>query len=253
MSSIGSIGFSSDSSPRLQGLDDVLKTVQKLQLPKYSDGQVERAEVVGQGETYLVERCIVADRVLAIKTLKLEEVSKDTTKFLRRLNSVLLELRVMYHKPLHAHPNILELVAYGWSDQQHRTLPYILVEFSPFGNFREYLQSEAINLKSKEILIGDVALGITALHLASIVHGDIKLENVLIFPSMDRPAGVAAKIADFGHSLLLLGADKERSPPKYEGTPLYIPTLLCLFEITLLLTSEIAITLQRFRRKNPLD
>ncbi|KAL9087151.1 MAG: hypothetical protein Q9165_006802 [Trypethelium subeluteriae] len=221
VSSVDSIGLSGASSFHLQGLNDVLKTIQKLQLPRCSDGEVERAEVVGQGETYTVERCIVAKRVLAIKTLKLGNVSNDTTKFLRRLNSVLLELRIMHHKPLHAHPNILNLVAYGWSDQQNHILPYILVEYSPCGTFRDYLRSNNLTLRSKEILLGDVALGTAALHCASIVHGDLKLENVLIFHSWDRPSGVIGKLADFGHSLLLLATNKDHPPPRYDGTPLY--------------------------------
>ncbi|KAL9079701.1 MAG: hypothetical protein Q9157_001427 [Trypethelium eluteriae] len=225
ISSIDSIGLSSASSLRLQGLDDVLKTIQKLQLPRYSDEEVERAETVGQGETYIVERCIVGKRVLAIKMLKISNVSNDTTKFLRRLNSVLLELRIMHHKPLRAHPNILNLVAYGWSNQQNRILPYILVEYSSCGTFRDYLQSNNLKLRHKEILLGDVALGTAALHCACIVHGDLKLENVLIFHSWDRPSGVVAKLADFGHSLLLLATDKDRPPPRYDGTPLFVASI----------------------------
>ena len=222
MSSLDSIGLSSASGLRLQGLDDVLKTIQKLRVPRYFDQEIERTEAVGQGETYLVERCIVASRVLAIKTLKLGDLSKDTTKFLRRLHSVLLELRVMHHNPLRSHPNILDLVAYGWSDQPNRILPYILTEYSPYGTFREYLLSKSITIRSKEILLGDVALGTADLHLTSIVHGDLKLENVLIFHSWDRPAGAIAKVADFGHSLLLFGIGNEHPTPRYEGTPLSV-------------------------------
>ncbi|KAI9666468.1 MAG: hypothetical protein M1821_004404 [Bathelium mastoideum] len=220
-STTDSIALSNASSLRLQGLDDLLKTIQKLQLPKYSDGEVERVEAVGQGETYLVERCFVGKQVLAIKTLKLSDVSKDRTKFLRRLNSVLLELRIMHHKPFRAHPNILNLVAYGWNNQESRVLPYILVEYGSFGTFRDYLRAGDVMLRAKEILLGDVALGIAALHRACIVHGDLKLENVLVFPSWDRPSGAVAKIADFGHSLLLLGTENEHLTPRYDGTPLY--------------------------------
>ncbi|KAI9685290.1 MAG: hypothetical protein M1822_004663 [Bathelium mastoideum] len=220
-STTDSIALSSSSSLRLQGIDDVLKTIQKLRLPKYSDGEVERVETVGQGETYLVERCIVGKQVLAIKTLKLSDVSKDRTKFLRRLNSVLLELRIMHHEPFRTHPNILNLVAYGWSNQESRVLPYILVEYGSFGTFRDYLREGDVALRAKEILLGDVALGTAALHRACIVHGDLKLENVLVFPSWDRPSGAVAKIADFGHSLLLLGTDERQLTPRYDGTPLY--------------------------------
>ncbi|EXM13913.1 hypothetical protein FOTG_17649 [Fusarium oxysporum f. sp. vasinfectum 25433] len=62
----------------------------------------------------------------------------------------------------------------------------------------------------------DIAEGLKSLHDCGIVHGDVKLENVLVFPGLDRKH--IAKLSDFGHSLVDLG--RGGGPQRYNGTPI---------------------------------
>jgi serine/threonine protein kinase len=127
----------------------------------------------------------------------------------------------MNHSPLAHHPNIIELYGYGWRLKERRPAPYIVLEYGDQGSLRHYLKnSRSLSLQAKLIFAGDVACGLTALHQCGIVHGDVKLDNVIVFPSLDRPSGSIAKICDFGHSLLL-DSDSERQL-KYVGTTLSV-------------------------------
>jgi serine/threonine protein kinase len=113
----------------------------------------------------------------------------------------------MHHEPLAKHPTILSLLGYGWQLSGGAPLPYIVVEFGESGSLRSWLRNKVHNdpswLRNKMTLAGDVAAGLMALHNCGIVHGDLKLDNIIVFEGhLDRPVGIAAKIADFGHSIL---------------------------------------------------
>ncbi|PUU72732.1 hypothetical protein B9Z19DRAFT_1136842 [Tuber borchii] len=61
----------------------------------------------------------------------------------------------------------------------------------------------------------DVSQGLSALHNAGIIHGDIKTDNVLVFPA-EAPFFCIAKLSDFGFSIL----DMEKTRKIYSiGTP----------------------------------
>lgn len=127
----------------------------------------------------------------------------------------------MHHDPLKNHPNILTLLGYGWNMEASSILPYIVVEYSAHGTLRDYLRSAhklKIGFTDKEMLIADVAAGIHALHTTGIVHGDIKMDNVLIFDSDERKGSLAARICDFGHSIVVGEGPDAYKPAVYTGT-----------------------------------
>ncbi|KAF2813271.1 kinase-like protein [Mytilinidion resinicola] len=126
----------------------------------------------------------------------------------------------MCYEHLRGHPNIISMLAYGWRHERHAILPYIIVDYSPHGTLRDYLTNEkSVKTYRKRRLVMDVGKGLEALHSCGAVHGDLKLENVLVFNrSGDPQAGRIAKICDFGHSLLLSNYEEEL---KYRGTALY--------------------------------
>lgn len=99
-------------------------------------------------------------------------------------------------------------------------MPYIAVEYAMFGSLRQYLAESERSLRTKIIMAGDVAAGLNALHQCEIVHGDLKLDNVVVLQSWDRPPGAIAKLCDFGHAIVLSG-DKRHQ--KYYGSALYVP------------------------------
>jgi hypothetical protein len=63
--------------------------------------------VVGEGESFLVERCVYNKDNVAVKHVKLEGSSPNSQSSFNRLQNVLLEIQIMRHGPLKEHPNIL--------------------------------------------------------------------------------------------------------------------------------------------------
>lgn len=170
---------------------------------------------VGEGESFSVDRCLHSGKVVAVKHIKLGSLEADSHALNRRLRTVLNEIRIMHHTPLRDHPNILSVFGYGWRTVGEDSLPYLVVEYGLYGNLRKYLTEAPRSLATKIILAGDIAAGISALHQCEIIHGDLKLENIVVMHSWDRPPGVIAKICDFGHSIILAN---EKKNLKYYGT-----------------------------------
>jgi serine/threonine protein kinase len=184
---------------------------------------MEQIQKIGQGETFSVDECKFEGTSVAVKHVRLESTKEDghRREIKRRLQSVLREILIMHHAPLAGHPNILTLLGYGWKVQQGSPLPYVVVEYGVGGSLRSYLASHPdITVRAKTILGGDVASGLMALHHCGIVHGDVKLDNVIVFHSWDRPSATIAKLCDFGHSILLTAEDNAEL--KYYGTTLYV-------------------------------
>lgn len=67
----------------------------------------------------------------------------------------------------------------------------------------------------------DVALGLAYLHSRNIVHGDIKPANILLKTDKSSPAGLVAKLSDFGLSLIM-APDRTHVSNYQRGTPYYV-------------------------------
>jgi len=220
MSSVRGFGFSGEAYSAAGGLDEVLHTLQKLNIKRCHMSDVERQCVVGEGGSFVVERCSYAGKLVAVKHLKMGELGSDGKKLEFRLANLLLDLQIMHHMSIQSHPNILNLVGYGWDVQDNSLVPFVMVDYASMGDFRAYLRGNRgrVPFATKLIFIGDVAAGLMALHKCGIVHGDLKLDNVLAFQSWDRPGGAIAKLCDFGHSLIT--TKDEHQPTRYFGTTL---------------------------------
>ncbi|KAK4064082.1 uncharacterized protein Triagg1_9238 [Trichoderma aggressivum f. europaeum] len=217
ISSLDCALFSEQEISSLHGLDDVIRAVTSLGLRRYRYEEIAREEKVGEGETYLVERCVVANQVLAVKHLKTNRQLDDQTSH-RRLRAVILELQILRHRPLRNHPNFPFAFGYGWNMNGGQVIPYLLVQYAPKGTLRQYVKSmsSSIPLRDLQILAGDVASALSALHTCGIVHGDVKLDNVLVVHSWDRPAQALAKLTDFGHALVI-----DNKSSKHDGIMRY--------------------------------
>jgi serine/threonine protein kinase len=230
VSSLSCAAFSGHHGQAVHGLDDVIRAVKALNLRRYQYEELAREELLGEGETFRVERCVVQKAVLAVKHLKTNCAANDKA-FRRRLKSVILEVQIMRHGPFKAHPNFTSVHGYGWNTRGGQIIPYILVEYAPMGTLRQYLKqrycSSLLLLRDVEILTGDVASALSALHSCGIVHGDVKLDNVLVFESWDRPAKALAKLTDFGHALIMndKSGKSENGPMRYGGTLMYVNNL----------------------------
>jgi ankyrin repeat protein/serine/threonine protein kinase len=199
-----------------------LRTVQQLKLSQCPYEQLREVAPVGEGSTFIVGKCEYEGRIVAVKHIKVAvDHGEHSEKTLRsRLQAVLREISIMHHGPLAKHPNILGLIGYGWRMEAQRPFPYIVVEFAPLGCMRPFLEGRSLSLRDKLIFAGDIASGLMALHQVGIVHGDLKLENIIVFEDWNRPSGSIAKLCDFGHSIFL---GSENQSQQYWGTTLYLP------------------------------
>ncbi|KAJ0385115.1 hypothetical protein COL922a_006997 [Colletotrichum nupharicola] len=219
VSTLTCAAFSGHQNQSVHGLEDVIRAVGSLHLRRYVYKYLAREEILGEGETYLVEKAVQGGNVVAVKHLKISSTPDEKT-LRRRLTAVAVEAQIMRHSPLRAHPNLPTVIGYGWNIRGELIIPFLVVEYAPLGTLREYIQKFQPPLPDIEILLGDVASALEALHVSGIVHGDIKLDNVLVFPSWDRPAKALAKLTDFGHALILNDHSKKYDDEavKYGGT-----------------------------------
>lgn len=80
-------------------------------------------------------------------------------------------------------------------------IPNLVFEGTSLGDLETFYLNgqEKISMRRRLGLCIDAAAGVEALHLAGIIHGDIKPQNILVF--QDRQRHLVAKIADFGSSI----------------------------------------------------
>lgn len=89
-----------------------------------------------------------------------------------------------------SHRNIVKLIG-----RSIDPVPHLIIEYINGVNLYEYKKEKKIDISTACRIVFDVASGIQAAHRKSIIHGDIKPQNILI-DSEDEL--VLAKITDFG-------------------------------------------------------
>ena len=210
----------------------------------------------GQGTTMKVSSGSWLGRPVAVKRpgqvvlskpgyiLEEKETLKDRTyAFEKLLKDLMFEIRIMKHPQLAKQPNIVELIAVAFEDTLIAPKPpaeYLQSEndnwtteiFSPIllvePAIREHTDvSKYFKLHKKDdispsmfaSLISDVAMGLAALHALGIVHGDVKDENVLLFPSPTEGKTIVAKVADFGAAGIDTSREDVRGLSHYWAAP----------------------------------
>ena len=144
---------------------------------------------MGEGGSYRVSRCFYQDtKVVAVKQVKLPSSLSEQDQYHRRVQCVKKDLEVMHYKPLAEHTNIARILGYGWGLSMESALPFLVTEFAEYGNLRHFISEKASDstLISRMKLTGHVASGLHALHLCGLAHGDVKLDNVLVFKDTSK-------------------------------------------------------------------
>ena len=99
------------------------------------------------------------------------------------LQSVLTEIHALTYPPLLRHPNIINFLGFAWGSNPFSPsyrLPAVVVEFARHGTLADVLRRGLPESGIRRELCLDVARGISAVHEAGLVHGDVKAENVLL-------------------------------------------------------------------------
>lgn len=129
---------------------------------------------------------------------------------------------MLTHSKLRAHPNIVRLLWYDLVEESNGVFtPALIMEQAVSGSLSDHLNAPRYPLshEAKRSLCLDICSGLLALHQASVVHGDVKSDNVLVFQSPVNPAEKTAKLTDFGSIISTIRPD-EGEYPRYHGTPI---------------------------------
>ena len=176
--------------------------------------------LLGAGASYRVYAAKLPQlpELVAIKFIK-SKTSPDRTTH----GPSLAEQKATLVKEMHAlgqfqdHPNIVRLLGWGRPDGPVSSYDtgYLVTEYTPLGSLDTYLEDKQNRFSDEEgvaVCLG-VAEGLRALHSQSVIHGDVKTANILLFPGTSSRRFVA-KISDLGMAFHL-NIDANKS---YHGT-----------------------------------
>lgn len=141
------------------------------------------------------------------------------------------EVSRLCHPSLRQHPNVVSLLSWGMSLDALETVnldslstPLLILERSHC-DLAQFIRSEDYVTASYELLCDlclDIGRGLSAVHSTGIVHGDLKLENILIFPrELYLTSKWIAKLCDFGSAVPALADQQEVS--SYLGSDTWLP------------------------------
>ncbi|KAI1177923.1 hypothetical protein F4777DRAFT_153280 [Nemania sp. FL0916] len=142
------------------------------------------------------------------------------------LRQVIDELKILSAPSIRSHPNICRLrgISFEIQDQMDgRLFPALILDPSPFGSLLDFIRDpiRMIDGPYWECCV-DVGRGLQALHKNQFIHGDVKCENVLIFPATNyERRNFIAKLTDFGCSMNLDTIEPNTYTRLKGSTPLY--------------------------------
>lgn len=156
------------------------------------ESQIEKFELVGEGNTAQVFRGCFAGEVVAVKQFSIQPTGMSP----KELMNVTRELEIMRRV---RHPRLANLIGLVLRDLPIR----VVMEFCSGGNLFELLHSQDIDLswvQNKKIMT-DIGVAVEYLHGFNprIVHRDLKSLNMLLEePIVDFKQTPRVKVSDFG-------------------------------------------------------
>ena len=146
--------------------------------------------------------------------------AKENAKFVH-------ELRILDH--LRHQPHIVELKGIAWfyyhdDDLKPCPRPVFLLERATKTLESLILETDSLDPKFMISMLFEISSGLQIMHNAGIVHGDVKPDNILLFPRFaiheSAIEGYSAKLSDFSHAILQPPAGEMLS--FHGGTPGYV-------------------------------
>jgi serine/threonine protein kinase len=202
------------------------------EVPLIDPKQLKYDKSLGSGTTFDVHRELfrpahphASPYFVAVKYMRLAGKTRQTRQAMSR--SLMREIKVLTRPALNSHGCIVPLLGYGWrNDPRDGAIPYLITDYSEFGTLKDYLRMIKTSLRERRELALDVAVGLDTLHKSKIIHGDVKMSNVLVYGIggrfvSSRPQ--SAKLADFGSTLFEEDFAGHSGTCRYHGTPVYNP------------------------------
>ncbi|KAJ4983987.1 hypothetical protein SVAN01_10542 [Stagonosporopsis vannaccii] len=196
-------------------------------------------------KTIAVRKAITNVPLVAIKRAYVDEhhaasqVSRSSAESLTRafghqLVCVEREIENLCHPDLRGHPNIIKILGWGLCldtledvRAPEPRIPLLVLERADctLGHLvtsKELsCQFSCVQRHERQLgILQDIGNGLEAIHKAELIHGDIKLENILIFRHRE---GFVAKLSDFGLTVAGSGDDPTNVVSTYRGTPRWCP------------------------------
>jgi serine/threonine protein kinase len=179
----------------------------------------ETGRILGEGTTFMVKHAqwtkdpneppldVALKEIIADVSTTDSSISTASHRSQGDWKDILFELRALLHEPIRYHPNLVRLLGIQWglSPMSESVYPLLIMEYGSFGTFNALQASSGpLSFATKQKLCYDIGRGLSALHACGIVHGDMKHENVLIFPTKEALDGIpyTAKLSDFGGTVM---------------------------------------------------
>ncbi|KAM7537573.1 hypothetical protein Aperf_G00000064293 [Anoplocephala perfoliata] len=194
---VSSQGSSSTTVPATQ-------SAPSLRVPQPSDFKFGREIGQGSFSSVYVAKEISSQREFAIKVVIKKQVAGNKPVKL----AVFMEREVLRRTN---HPLIIHLI-YTFQDPSRL---YYVLQYAQRGSLLDYLHKlTSFNKEGTQFYSAELVLALRYLHSQSIVHRDVKPENILLTADMH------IKLADFGSAIIL--NDPSIEAPSFTGTPEYV-------------------------------
>ena len=197
------------STPVLNFIDVLY--IHRLKVSLYEDfvedSPFDTSAPVGSGRHAIVELSNMPGVVIKRTRRFDHRDSNHVTRFDKNLARVMLEVRIL---TLYARKGLDHFVkVIGVCFEKSVASPgrfgegeyHLLLEYSELGDLASFLgrHAQQLDMEVKTNLAYQVSRGLNWLHLDLICHGDLKVQNVLVFNGKD--GRYIAKLADFGLSV----------------------------------------------------
>ena len=189
-----------------EGITFTVTRKKVIQPPRLESRPVERDKIIVEASTHHLQPKLPAYIVYKIPEIRFGPTGHAATEgaHARNLASVLLEFFALGHYPIQQHPFLPNLLGFAWGQNKYtldQRVPIPVIDYAEYGNLASFQMSHRLNFGQKRRVCWQIGTALAFLHECGICHGDVKSENVLLYPTVDRTA-YKAKLTDFGQSRL---------------------------------------------------
>lgn len=144
----------------------------------------------------------------------------DPPHFESYLSRLTLEMRILSNDRVKRHNNLLDIMGFGIHESGGEPSFFLVEEYSRLGDLKAFLRScPSLSVQQQLRFCLDIAEALEVLHSLKVCHGDVKLENALVFET-DNERGRLVKLSDFSHAIVASESDPEGPVTLGFGTPL---------------------------------